>query len=113
VLKLRGMERDELVGLVGGFEPRASADVAEEEPQPEPAPAEPLPTDPPTFWHPGSLPDDLFGGVRVPAVNAALAKRLGSFPFWRATEGFLEAMEPLYAHASPAGLETFLADAAE
>ena len=111
LFKLRGMERDELVGLVGGFEPGASVEPVEEGLQP--TAAEPLPTDPPTFWHPGKLPDDLFGEVRVPAMPAALVRRLGNFPFWRAQERFLEAMELLYGQASPAGMEAFLTDRGE
>jgi len=111
IFKLRGMERDELVGLIGGFEPEASTTPAEEEPPP--LPSEPLPTDPPTFWHAGRLPDDLFGEVRVPAVPAALPKRLGNFPFWRGKERFLEAMELLYRQASPAGMNAFLAEESE
>ncbi len=113
IFKLRGMERDELVGLVGGFEPGATADMSEEEPVPAAPAVEPLPTDPPTFWHPGKLPDDLFGEVRIPALPAALVKRLGNFPFWRAKERFLEAMEPLYGQASPSGMKAFLTGGSE
>jgi len=108
IFKLRGMERDELVALVGG--PGAHAEVAEDEPVGAAPAAEPLPTDPPTFWHPGKLPDDLFGEVHTPAMPAALVRRLGSFPFWRAKERFLEALEPLYGQASAAGLKSFLPD---
>jgi uncharacterized Zn finger protein len=106
LFKLRGMEREELIGLVGGPEADVQAEAGEE--ASEPAAAEPLPTDPPTFWHPGKLPDDLYGEVRVPTLPAALVRRLGNFPFWRGSERFLEAMEPLYREASREGMEAFL-----
>jgi len=107
LFKLRGMERDQLLALVGGTVSGALPEVEEEAPSP---PAEPLPADPPTFWHAGNLPDDLVGEVRVPAMPATLVRRLGNFPFWRGSERFLEAMGPLYRAASPAGMDVFLPD---
>ncbi len=81
IFKLRGMEREGLVELLGGSQ---AAVAAEAVPEPTAAlPDEPLPTNPPEFWHAGPLPDDLFGEVRVPTVSAALPRRLGNFPFWR------------------------------
>jgi uncharacterized Zn finger protein len=60
------------------------------------------------FWNGGSLPGEFFGAVRAPALPAALPKRLGSFPFWRAAERFLDALEPVYQDASAVGLDVFL-----
>ena len=71
-------------------------------------PPEPLAADISSFWSGSSLPEDLFGEVRVPSVPAALLKRLGSFPFWRGEERFLQAIEPIYTQASPRGLEIYL-----
>ena len=72
------------------------------------APRETLAADADAFWRGGDLPADLFGEVTPPLVHAALPKRLGSFPFWRGTERFLEALEPVYTQASARGLDLFL-----
>jgi uncharacterized Zn finger protein len=107
IFKLRGMEREGLVELFGGF--TANADVAFDEPVPA-LPREPLPTSPPDFWHAGPLPDDLFGEVRVPSVAAALARRLGNFPFWRGEAPLQPALEAIYLRASAIGLQAFVAE---
>jgi len=79
-----------------------------------------LPSDAPAFWSGGDVPNDLFGEVRAPAAclracdsthrqpSAALVRRLGSFPFWRGTEPFVEAMERAYAGAASRGMDAFL-----
>src|SRR5205085_1140460 len=109
LFKLRGLSREELhkgLAAPGGREVKKSKGKAAE---PEGAlPAEPLPSDPAAFWGVGKVPEDLFGEVRTPPVSAALARRLGNFPFWRGAERFLDALEPIYQHASQRGLETFL-----
>ncbi|MBF0550644.1 MAG: hypothetical protein HQK60_08915, partial [Deltaproteobacteria bacterium] len=69
----------------------------------------PLPMDPEAFWGPPISPADLVTGEAIiPAVHAALPKRLGGFPFWRGQVNFFEALEEMYRQASPAGLEIFL-----
>jgi uncharacterized Zn finger protein len=107
IFKLRGMEREGLIELLGLSQADAAA-----EPAPETAaadlPEQPLPADPPEFWHPGPLPDDLFGEVRVPPVPAALPKRLGNFPFWRGEEALASVLEPIYTAASSVGMGAFL-----
>lgn len=115
IFKLRGMSREELVGLlksVGGesaskkkTKARATNDQTETPPSPEP-----LAADVARFWDGGELPEDLFGEVAIPPVPAALAKRLGNFPFWRGEERFLDAITPVYTQASPRGLELFLGE---
>jgi hypothetical protein len=70
-----------------------------------------LTVDPASFWNGAELPADFFGEVQVSPVPAALPKRLGNFPFWRGTERFLEAMEPVYAEAARRGLNVFLGEA--
>jgi uncharacterized Zn finger protein len=62
------------------------------------------------FWNGETLPDDFFGEVSIPSVPAALPKRLGSFPFWRGQERFLDAMESIYSRASVVGLKVFLGE---
>jgi uncharacterized Zn finger protein len=117
LFKLRGMSREELVGQLGSADPgqqgkktgrkRGTKELAVAPPV---APPEPLPADSASFWNGGNVPEDLFGEVQVPPVAAALPRRLGNFPFWRGTERFLDALEPVYAQASRRGLEAFLGD---
>jgi len=112
VFSLRGMGREELVELLGatgaGAAHRASAPQAQTAVLD--APREPIAANADSFWRGGDLPADLFGEVNLPPVSAALPKRLGNFPFWRGTERFLEALEPVYIAASPRGLDAFLGE---
>jgi uncharacterized Zn finger protein len=62
------------------------------------------------FWNGESISDDIFGEVRIPPIAAALPKRLGSFPFWRGEEKFLDVMESIYERASTIGLRVFLGE---
>ncbi len=59
------------------------------------------------FWEEGALPDDFYGVVRTPPAPAALPKRLGKFPFWRAEESLSDVLDPLYKKASLRGLRVF------
>lgn len=97
VLKLRGLDRDELTALVLGSEPVA-------EPPPEP---EPLPVDPELFWRTAATeppPNDL----ARPALDGALLRRLGAFPFWRGSTVLLATLEPVYREATVAARETIV-----
>lgn len=116
LVKLRGMSREELVKLLGSTGVKSTTTKsrgklttpdAEKEMS---LPPEPLTADSSRFWRGGILPDDLFGEVRVPPVPAALPKRLGNFPFWRGEEHFLEAIELVYAQASPRGMDLLLGE---
>ncbi|MGB7923528.1 MAG: SWIM zinc finger family protein [Pyrinomonadaceae bacterium] len=98
VFKLRGMSREELSELLGTA-PSAHAPIA---------PRDAIVADADSFWRGSDLPADLFGEVNLPPISAALPKRLGNFPFWRGTERFIEAIEPVYAQASPRGVDVFL-----
>ncbi|MEO6727070.1 MAG: SWIM zinc finger family protein [Blastocatellia bacterium] len=105
LFKLRGLSREELIEAVGKA---GGAAVQAAEPIPEILlPPEPLAVDAASFWQGGALPENLFGEVRTPPVNAALPKRLGNFPFWRGEENFSDAMNKLYERASAKGLEVF------
>lgn len=108
IFKLRGVTREEFTKMLGATG-AAKAKVEAEEPTPA-LPPEPLQADAASFWSGGKLPDDFFGEVRLPPVSAALPKRLGNFPFWRGTERFLDAIEPVYENASPRGLDVFLGE---
>lgn len=113
IFRLRGMEREELIKMVGAEPaavkkaPDAGADEAATEAE-EPVAAEPLPADTAGYWSSCQVADDFFGEVRTPPAPAALVKRLGSLPFWRAETRFVEAMEEVYRSASPKGMEVFL-----
>ncbi len=114
LFKLRGLEREELLkllGEVGGAPPPGPATAAAEEPEPAAPAAEPLPTDAAGFWAGGELSEDLYGSVSPPPVTAYLLQRLGNFPFWRGEQRFRDALEPAYREASPRGLQVFLGDA--
>lgn len=72
-------------------------------------PAEPLAAEAEHFWGGASLPEDFFGAVALPPVQAALPRRLGNFPFWRGEQPFIEEIERVYAPSSARGLEVFIA----
>jgi uncharacterized Zn finger protein len=79
-------------------------------PQPSGWEVEGLTSDISKFWNGEAISDDIFGEVRIPSIAAALPKRLGSFPFWRGEERFLDTMESIYAKTSPVGLSIFLGE---
>jgi len=116
---LRGMNREELVRLLGQKEPKERQKKKAQKPEVDNTPtepamtSEPLPVTATDFWSGSSLPDDLFGEVRIPPTPATLVKRLGNFPFWRGQEKFLSAMESMYSQASSRGLEVFLGEQKE
>jgi hypothetical protein len=62
------------------------------------------------FWNGQTLPNDFFGAVRISPIPGAVPRRLGSFPFWRGEEKFLDAMESIYGNASAVGLRVFLVE---
>jgi uncharacterized Zn finger protein len=112
LVRLRGLGREELCAQLTEAAPKANtAPVAAAEAPAPPGVGEALPVDPKAFWSMGELPADLFGDVQVPPVAAAWPKRLGGFPFWRGTEPFQDALEPVYRRASHKGLATFLGEA--
>ena len=115
IFKLRGISRDGFITLLGAASETQRRGVAEAGRKRRAAPVvalppEPLTADAASFWSGSTLSEDFFGEVSPPPVSAALPKRLGNFPFWRGTERFLDAVEPVYAHASPRGLDVFLGE---
>ena len=121
IFKLRGISREEVVGLLRrdkqtrgesckesvSPKPRRKRTLQKEEEKTRPA-SEPLSADPPSYWTGKNFPDDFLGEVQIPPVAAALPKRLGSFPFWRGQERFLETMESIYERSSQRGMDVFL-----
>ncbi|MDH3769473.1 MAG: SWIM zinc finger family protein [Nitrospirota bacterium] len=120
LFKLRGLSREELVRLLGETnhpkkktkgQSRVELVGRMEQEQTEPVPSpEPLPVDLAAFWGDSVIEEGFLGEVQVPAMPASLLKRLGHFPFWRGEERFLDALEPIYAAASPVGLDVVLGE---
>ena len=105
IFRMRGIERDELLGPDLRRSAEASALMAPT------LPPETLPVNPDAFWGQPEWNDnydDLIGPARVPDEAAALPRQLGRFPFWQGNEEFQTALEDVYARASQAGLELYL-----
>ena len=110
IFKLRGMSREDLVGLMGEADPKTAPKKTEPEVTPVRLEEEPLTPEVSRFWSGDPLPADFFGEVTIPPVPATLPKRLGNFPFWRGEARFLDVMEAIYRDASPMGLKIFLCE---
>jgi uncharacterized Zn finger protein len=95
IFKMRGMDREEFLGLLGG----AAGAPQTPDSQSERFPAEPLPPSHDVFWAAGPLPEDLLGSLPQGGATAALPKRLGGFPFWRGKQRFQETLDSIYAAA--------------
>ena len=115
IFKLRGMDRDELLGMMDISsvpDDIALDECLTESDQGQEAnalfPPEPLPCDPELFWRQAKSSDSYATEVSIPTVPGAQVKRLGGFPLWRGKENFLEFLERAYSKASPVGLEIFL-----
>ncbi|MBM4307293.1 MAG: hypothetical protein FJ115_03755 [Deltaproteobacteria bacterium] len=110
IFKLRGMNREDLIHMLSGTDKKTIRKQVKPKQKTLPNEEEGLTSDISKFWNGESLPDDFFGEVRIPSIAAALPKRLGSFPFWRGEEKFLDVMELIYAKASSVGLKVFLGE---
>jgi len=114
ILKLRGMNREEIVSLLGGTSRKTTSrytrgkSAISKTGEEVSLLLEPLVSDVSAFWDGSSLSDDLFAEVQIPPMTAALPKRLGSFPFWRGEQRFLDAIDPIYIQASSRGMDLFL-----
>ena len=109
IFKLRGLDKEELIEMLRAKEKKVKPDETESEAlslQEE----EPLPIGREKFWNGETITDDFFGEVSIPEIHGALPKRLGSFPFWRGEENFLDKMEEIYSNSSPIGLNLFLGE---
>jgi uncharacterized Zn finger protein len=110
IFKLRGMNREDLITMLSRPDKKAIQRKAKAKQESLHKDEEGLTSDISKFWNGETISDDIFGEVRIPPIPAALPKRLGSFPFWRGEERFLDTMESIYAKASPVGLSTFLGE---
>jgi len=114
IFRLRGMEREELIRLMGGATATKGRRARKGEAPPLPAPERepppgPLSPAPDSFWGRDDPRAELLGEVRIPPVSAALLRRLGSFPFWRGEEDFADVLEDTFREAAPKGMDVFLA----
>lgn len=112
IFKLRGVDRDRLTALLGGAAraaskagSKASARALDKSSLPA---EEPIDVTPTAFWEGKELPPGWLGEVRPPPLAAALLKRLGSFPFWRGNERFVDALVPVYKQASESAQEMWI-----
>ena len=112
IFKLRGMNREDLTGTLSSTGKKATSNKESQKPISSSEVEEPLTSDVFKFWNGETILDDFFGEVSIRSVPAALPKRLGSFPFWRGEERFLDAMERIYRDASFIGLQVFIGDQA-
>jgi len=111
IFKLRGMSRDDLIASLGHGGEQCSAEGGAAAPAERMNCApEPLASSPSAFWGGKPLPENIAGEAKVPFIHAAMPKRLGNFPFWRGSQRFIDALEPIYAGASQCGMNAFLGE---
>ena len=140
IFRLRGMEREELLEALGrsagaggsgrrrkragssaaeagqaetGTAEEAAAGPGQGSPAAAPSAASmhaPLPADPGAFW--GTAEEFAFSSAGEAPSASPLLARLGSFPFWRGHESFLESMEAVCKAAAAAGMDVFLGQGA-
>jgi len=110
IFKLRGMNREDLIVTLSRSDKKVIQKKVKPKQEPLHKDEEALTSDISKFWNGKAISDDIFGEVRIPPIAAALPKRLGSFPFWRGEERFLDAMESIYSRASVVGLKVFLGE---
>jgi uncharacterized Zn finger protein len=91
IFRLRGMDREEFLPMLGGTRP------IDTDPEPEPVP---LPADPEEFWAAKPLPPDLLVSAEASKPRAALAHRLGNLQFWQGSQPLPVALEPTYQRAA-------------
>ena len=110
IFKLRGMNREDLFTMLSRPDKKPTQRKAKPKQESLHEDEGALTPDISKFWNGEILPDDFFGEVSIPPIPAALPKRLGSFPFWRGEEKFLDVMESIYERASTVGLRVFLGE---
>jgi uncharacterized Zn finger protein len=112
LFRLRGMEREQFVAMLGKGESSRARRKLGEVSESEPAPAiRDLAANAEVFWRGRPLPDDRYGQVALSEEPAPVARRLGSFPFWRGKRDFLEAMSDLSSSVTERGLTVLVKSA--
>jgi uncharacterized Zn finger protein len=113
LFRLRGMGREQFVAMLGKGENSPARRQLGEVIKSEPAPAiHDLAVNAEVFWRGLPFPDDRYGQVALSGEPAPVARRLGSFPFWRGKRDFLEAMSDLSSSAAERGLTVLVKSAA-
>jgi uncharacterized Zn finger protein len=91
IFRMRGMDRDEFLVMLGENR-KVEAEVEVE--------AEPLPAKPEEFWGAKALPADLSGDLSGSKTVAALPRRLGALQFWRGETPMIPSLAPMYEEAA-------------
>lgn len=108
IFRLRGMEQKELLDMMGI---RLAMDTTQSDTEsaltPDTIGDEPLPIDMDAFWGREGSTNIKSGRADVPRDSAALPRRLGSFPYWRSEEVFIDVLDNIYEKASRAGIAAF------
>ena len=100
IFKLRGLDREHLIGLIGGEQQRDDNLQSADDSAYESSESEPISTEASRFWDGAGPPASSGLDLQTPPVVAPLLRRLGSFPFWRADRRFIEFFEPIYERSS-------------
>lgn len=103
LFQLRGLTRDELLGMVEQVED-SPADTGGEPPPAIRRRTPPVPAPNSRFWRAGEQPPDTVPEPPGPDHVGALLARLGPFPFWRGRQPLPDALLPLYEAASASAL---------
>mgnify|MGYP000155929399 CR=1 FL=1 len=113
-LRLRGLDRDQLVRDIGSTvsrNPQARPEYLDVELHEGPRElGRGLSLEVAYFWAGGNINEDHLSDVRIPPSPGALSKHLGHFPMWRGEERFLDALELVYKKASNNGMNVFMGD---
>jgi uncharacterized Zn finger protein len=91
IFRMRGMDRDEFLAMLGESRSIETEVIAE---------AEPLPAKPEEFWGAKPLPADMSGALSGSSAVALLPRRLGALQFWRGETPMIQALSPMYEEAA-------------
>ena len=105
IFRLRGITREELIARLSQSRGKFTTETKVVPARKKAREAKSLAADPAVFWVGGAPPQDVLAAVSAQPGEAALVKRLGSFPLWRGERRFLEAMEEVYRDAAALGID--------
>jgi uncharacterized Zn finger protein len=93
IFRMRGMGREEFLSMLGESGPALQVEAVQ-------LPPEPLPASPAEFYRVGSLENEAPSESPPAGSGAALARRLGKFPFWRGSVPLDEFLDATYNAAA-------------
>lgn len=99
IFRMRGMNRDEFMTLLG-------QNKVARRTEPAALPPEPLVADPRTFYAVGALPQDVAEYAPAISAGAGVTRRLGKFPFWRGAVPLIDFLDAAYAAAAARATDT-------